>query len=407
MTVQLTVSKRSHLALSITVAGLLTLSACGGNGNGSGALSGGTAGSALSDSALSDSALVSNKLGVVNTPTTIDANLSNPWGLASGPGLPFWIADNNSNVATLYSSGGQILTNTVTGSTDVGVSVPQSQAGVAANTTGAVYNGHDGFLVPTSNGPESAQFIFDGEGGTIAAWAADSGSQAVTMYDDGIANGADHAVYKGLALGTANGTTLLYATDLHNSKVDVFDTTFAKPAQLQGKFADPTLPSGYAPFGIAALNDQLYVTFAMQDVPKHDEQAGVGLGFVDVFDFSGNFVSRFASAGALDAPWGLALAPPGFGTFGGDVLVGNFGDGMINVFAPNGTSLANAMGPLTVGNGGAINIPGLWALEFGNGDADKPVTSLFYTAGFADQTHGAFGSISVPPPSAPAAPSPY
>ena len=122
------------------------------------------------------------------------------------------------------------------------------------------------------------------------------------MYDDGIANAAEHAVYKGLALGMANGTTLLYATDLHNSKVDVFDATFAKPAQLQGKFIDPTLPSGYAPFGIAALNDQLYVTYAMQDAAKHDEQTGAGLGFVDIFDFSGNFVSRFASGGALDVP---------------------------------------------------------------------------------------------------------
>ena len=400
MTVQLSVSKRSHVPLSIAVAGLLTLSACGGNGGG------GPAGGATS-AGLSDSALVSNKVGVVNTPTTIDANLSNPWGLATGPGLPFWIADNNSNLATLYSGGGQILTNTVTASTDVGITMPQSQAGVAANTTGEVYNGNGGFLVPTSKGPEPAQFIFDGEGGTIAAWAADSGSQAVTMYDDGIANATEHAVYKGLALGTANGTTFLYATDLHNSKVDVFDATFAKPAQLQGKFIDPTLPSGYAPFGIAALNDQLYVTYAMQDAAKHDEQTGAGLGFVDIFDFSGNFVSRFASGGALDAPWGLAIAPSGFGMSAGDLLVGNFGDGKINVFAANGTSLATAMGSLTVANGGVLSIPGLWALQFGNGDADKPLTSLFYTAGFANQTDGVFGSISVPPPSAPAAPSPY
>ena len=161
---------------------MLTLSACGGNGNGGGGLAGGA-----TSAGLSDSALVSNKVGVVNTPTTIDANLSNPWGLATGPGLPFWIADNNSNLATLYSGGGQILTNTVTASTDVGIAMPQSQAGVAANTTGEVYNGNGGFLVPTSKGPEPALFMFDGEGGTIAAWAADSGSQTVTMYDDGIA----------------------------------------------------------------------------------------------------------------------------------------------------------------------------------------------------------------------------
>ena len=138
--------------------------------------------------------------------------------------------------------------------------------------------------------------------------------------------------------------------------------------------------------------------------PGHspDETTGAGLGYVDVFDLSGNFVSRFASAGVLNAPWGMAVAPAGFGSLAGDLLIGNFGDGKINVFAPNGTALATSMGPLTVTNGGTITIPGLWSLVFGNGDSDKPATTLFYTAGFADQTDGVFGSIAVttatPPP---------
>jgi uncharacterized protein (TIGR03118 family) len=131
----------------------------------------------------------------------------------------------------------------------------------------------------------------------------------------------------------------------------------------------------------------------MQDSAKHDEVTGAGLGYVDIFDFSGNFVSRFASAGSLNAPWGIAAAPAGFGMFQGDVLIGNFGDGTINIFKPDGTSLAASIGPLLGGNGQPLAFQGLWSLMFGNGDPDKPVATLFYTAGFASQTDGVFGSI--------------
>jgi uncharacterized protein (TIGR03118 family) len=134
---------------------------------------------------------------------------------------------------------------------------------------------------------------------------------------------------------------------------------------------------------------------AMRDPALHDEVTGAGLGYVDVYDFSGKFISRFASAGALNAPWGIALAPAGFGSIKGDLLIGNFGDGTINIFASNGTSLATSMGPLAVNNGATFAVPGLWSLAFGNGDPDKPVTTLFYTAGFSDQTDGVFGSIAV------------
>jgi len=338
---------------------------------------------------------VVDKAEVVAVATTIDANLQNPWGIATATGLPFWIADNNSNLATLYGGTGTIETQAVTGSADVGVAIPSSAAGVQANPTGQVYNGNGGFLIPTSNGQESALFIFDGEGGTITAWAKDSGATAVTAYDDGVVNGTDHAVYKGLALGTVSGATYLYATDLHNNKVDVFDTTFSKPAAMQGKFLDPGIPTGFVPFGIAALNGQLYVTFAKQDTEKHDEITGAGFGYVDIFDFSGKLVSQFASGGALNAPWGMAMAPAGFGSLEGDVLIGNFGDGMINIFTPNGTALATSVGHVMGSNGSAMAFPGLWSLVFGNGDSDKPLTTLFYTAGFADQTDGVFGSITV------------
>jgi uncharacterized protein (TIGR03118 family) len=153
------------------------------------------------------------------------------------------------------------------------------------------------------------------------------------------------------------------------------------------------LPPGFVPFGIASLSGQLYVSFAKQDTAQHDEITGAGLGYVDVFDFSGNLVNKFASAGALNTPWGMAVAPAGFGTLEGNVLIGNFGDGKINIFSSNGTALATAKGPLMGGNGQALSFPGLWSLAFGNGDVDKPSTTLFYTAGFADQTDGVFGSI--------------
>ena len=395
-------SRKVSASFAVGAVCTLSLAACGGGSGGGGAygssassVSSGTQMAAQTTSGFTDTALVSNKAGVVATTTTIDANLSNPWGLVTAPGLPFWIADNNSNVASLYSGSGQIQTNAVTGSTTTAITIPASTTGVAANPTGQVYNGTGGFLIPTSNGQETSLFIFSGEGGTIAAWAKDSGPTAVTAYDDGVSNGTEHAVYKGLALGSINGASFLYATDLHNNKVDVFDTNFAKPAAMQGKFIDPTMPAGFVPFGIAALKNQLYVTYAMRDTAMHDETTGAGLGYVDVFDFNGNFISRFASAGPLNAPWGIALAPAGFGSFDGDLLIGNFGDGTINIFAPNGTSLATDMGPLTLNGDAPFAVPGLWSLVFGDGDSDKPLTTLFYTAGFADQTDGVFGSIAM------------
>jgi len=392
-------------ALSLVVAFVVT--ACGGGGSGGSSSMANVADPPPATGGFTDAALVSDNNTVVATATTIDANLQNPWGIAVAPGLPFWIADNNSNLATLYSGTGAVETSEITGSNSTGIAIPASAAGVQANPTGQVYNGTGGFLIPTSRGQETALFLFDGEGGTISAWAQDSGATTVTVYDDGVANGASHAVYKGLAMGSVNGANYLYATDLHNNKIDVLDTNFSKPAAMQGLFVDPTMPAGFVPFGIAAVNGQLYVTYAMQDAAMHDEVTGAGMGYVDVFTFGGSLVSRFASAGVLNAPWGIAVAPSGFGTIAGDVLIGNFGDGTINVFAPNG-SLATDVGQLMVTNGGTFSVPGLWSLVFGNGDPDKPITTLFYTAGFADQTDGVFGRITTATVSAPTSPTgPY
>lgn len=371
---------KACLLISITAA----MMACGGGG-GSSAAGPGAQGFA-------DAPLVVDNQEVVAVKATVDANLKNPWGIATAPGLPFWIADNNSNFVTLYAGTGAIETQAQIGSPTA--TVPASATAGAANPTGAVFNGTAGFTISTAQGQEAAMFIFDGEAGTIAAWAKDSGATVTTVYDDGVLHAADHAVYKGLAIGSVAGASYLYATDLHNGKVDVFDSNFAKPQAMQGKFVDPNLPSGFAPFGIAAINGQLFVTFAMQDAAKHDEATGAGRGYVDVFDLSGNFVSRFASAGNLNAPWGIALAPVGFGSLAGSLLIGNFGDGTINIFTPQGAALATPDGSL-MSNGAAVTVPGLWSLTFGNGDSDKPATTLFYTAGLASQTDGVFGSITV------------
>jgi uncharacterized protein (TIGR03118 family) len=379
---------RAAAILGIGSACLGIVVACGGGGGG-----GVNSTTSSSSTVFVDTALVSNKAEVIASAATIDANLQNPWGIAVAPGFPFWISDNNSNLTTLYSGSGVQETQTITGSAQTGIAIPASAAGVPANPTGQVFNGGGGFLIPTSSGPQTAVFILVGEGGLVSGWAQNSGATAVTAYDDGVANADNHAVYKGVALGTVNGAAFLYATDLHNNKVDVFDTNFSKPAAMQGKFVDPAIPAGFAPFGITALNGQLYVTFAKQDTAKHDEITGAGLGYVDIFDFNGNLVSQFASAGALNAPWGVAIAPAGFGSLQGDVLIGNFGDGTINIYSPNGASLATSKGALVSSNGQPFAFPGLWALAFGNGDPDKPATTLFYTAGFASQIDGVFGTI--------------
>jgi uncharacterized protein (TIGR03118 family) len=380
------ISNRAALAVTTCSACLALLAACGG-GAGHGA--------APAAVGFTDTALVSSSATATASAKTIDANLQNPWGIAIGPNMPFWISDNNNNLSTLYSGIGGNETQTITGSNNMGIAIPESAAGSAASPTGQIYNGSGGFTIPTTRGQEPALFIFDGQGGTIAAWATDSGATAFTAYDDTVANGVDHAVYKGLAIGTGAGAGLLFATDFHNNKVDVFDAHFSKPAAMQGKFVDPDMPAGFAPFGIQTLQGHLFVTFAKQDDTKLEEITGAGLGYVDVFDFSGNLLNRFASAGSLNAPWGVAVAPAGFGSLQGDVLIGNFGDGTINIFSPNGTSPANFEGPLMSTGGQPLAFPALWSLAFGNGDADKPVTTLFYTAGLTKLTDGVLGGITL------------
>jgi hypothetical protein len=76
------------------------------------------------------------------------------------------------------------------------------------------------------------------------------------------------------------------------------------------------------------------VTYAKQDAAKHDDVAGVGNGFVDEFDTSGNFIRPFATRGLLNSPIGATIDPANFGQFSNDVLIGNFGDSHVNAFDP-------------------------------------------------------------------------
>ena len=244
----------------------------------------------------------------------VDAALVNAWGLVASATSPWWIADNGADVSTLYNGNtGAKLALTV---------------GVPSAPTGVVFNGGTGFAVSNGTASAPARFIFATEQGTVLGWSPTvAATQAVVAID----NSAVGAVYKGLAIASAAGGDRLYATNFHAGTVDVFDAAFHP---VSAGFSDATLPPGYAPFGIRNLGGTIYVTYALQDADKHDDIAGVGHGFVNAFDPGGHLLHRVASRGLLNSPWGLALAPADFGQFGGDLLVGNFGDGHLNAFDP-------------------------------------------------------------------------
>jgi uncharacterized protein (TIGR03118 family) len=305
-----------------------------------------------------------------------DPNLVNPWGQSAGPTTPLWVADNGSNVSTLYSGG---VDGSIPAIVPLVVSIPKGAP------TGTVFNSTTGFVVHTKTGSAPANFIFDSEAGVVSAWSKTvSGTKAQIEFGD------KHAVYKGLALASANGADYLYAANFHKGRIDVFDDHFNKVRRLSRMFQDPSIPGGFAPFNIQLLGSDLYVTYAKQDAKRHDDVAGPGNGFVDEFDTSGNLVARLISRGDLNSPWGLAIAPSDFGVFAGDLLVGNFGDGAIHAYDP---TTGAPKGQLTNTDGNPIQINGLWALRFGNGMFASPGT-LVFTAGIGDESHGLLGEIS-------------
>ena len=243
------------------------------------------------------------------------------------------------------------------------------------------------FVVSAGAKSGAARFLFATEGGQILGWSPTVNATTALVGADSSAAGA---VYKGLTVTTDR----LYATDFHNGRVDVFDKSFA-PVSLP--FQDPKLPKGYAPFGIQALNGSIFVTYARQDAARKDDVAGAGAGYVDQFTTEGQLVARVASGGRKNAPpnapWGLATAPASFGVFSGDLLVGNFGNGRIAAYQDRGGGKWVYKGELRRGDQTLITIDGLWGIAFGNGAAAGPATSLYFTAGPADESHGRFGSI--------------
>jgi uncharacterized protein (TIGR03118 family) len=314
-----------------------------------------------------------------------DPNLVNAWGVAFNPFGPVWVADNKTGVSTLYDGMGKPQS--------LIVQIPSpANASVMGSPTGIVFNGSTGFVVSQGSASGPSRFIFATEDGVIAGWAPNvDATHAIRVVDNSAATGA---VYKGLALSAGGKGSLLYAADFHNNKVDVFDSSF-KPATLSsGAFTDSTLPAGFAPFGIQAINGDIYVAYAKQDAAKHDDVAGNGLGYINVFDPNGKFIKRLVSAGALNAPWGMTVAPAGFGNFANRLLVGNFGDGKINAYS---IATGAFIGTISGTNQQPIQISGLWGLAFGNGFANQPVDTLFFAAGPGGEMHGLYGRIDVAP----------
>jgi uncharacterized protein (TIGR03118 family) len=317
-----------------------------------------------------------------------DPSLINPWGLAHSSTSPFWISDQGTNVATLYAvTGSTNVTKTVINPPSGFVSIPTTASG-PQGPTGQINNTNTASFQLTPGTPStSARFIFANLNGTISGWAGGPAS-SVQVTTPG-------AVYTGLAINQAQ-TRLYAANDAGTGGINVFDSSFA-PVSLPGAFLDPNLPAGFVPFNVQDIGGKVYVTYAPAG---HAAQAAAtpGTGIVDIFDENGVFQQRVITGSQLAAPWGITLAPAGFGPFGGDLLVGNFSyvDSEINAFDPiNGAYLGTI--PIDVGNG---NTPGgLWSLNFGIGGNNGSPTTLYFTDGLDGETHGLFAAIApVPEP---------
>lgn len=305
----------------------------------------------------------------------VDPNLRNAWGIAFNPTGFVWVNDNATSLSTLYDGNG----------------VPQSLVvATPAGPTGIVFNASTDFKVSLNGVTAASPFIFASENGAISAWSPSvSRTLALTAFD-GKAGGS---VYKGLALAAWQGANYLYAADFHNGRIDVFNATFGK-ATLPGAFRDPALPAGYAPFGIQAIGDRIYVAYAKRQASGDDEAAGAGAGVLDVFDTGGNFIKQLVNGGALNAPWGIALAPANFGSYSNKLLVANFGDGRINAYDPGTGAMS---GTLSKTDGTPVVVDGLWGIAFGPGVNSQPTNTLFFTAGPGGEAHGLYGRIDLAP----------
>jgi uncharacterized protein (TIGR03118 family) len=324
----------------------------------------------------------------VNSALITDPFLKNAWGISHSTGSPFWVSDNAAGVATLYQ-----VNPTTNATTKVTIgSPPDPSGGVvipplgSGTPTGQVFNSAS--VTGAFNGDA---FLFVSEDGTISGWRTAQGTTAEVLQTGTTAN-----VYKGTTLDTTGGHSYLLAANFRAGAVDVSKGDAGAPA-LAGKFLDPNLPAGYAPFNIQTLGNMIYVTYALQDAAKHDDDPGAGHGFVSAFDLQGNFLGRIGAMGSLNSPWGLAIAPSSFGSVAGDLLVGNFGDGTINLFSPD-PATPGFLGQLSGVDGKPIAIDGLWGLITGNDGSGGSSQKIYFSAGPTGETNGLFGVIQVPEP---------
>jgi uncharacterized protein (TIGR03118 family) len=318
-----------------------------------------------------------------------DPNLKNPWGTSVGPNTPIWVSDNHAGVTTLYDGAGNPQPKVV-----AIPAPPSAGAGAVGAPTGQAFNTLDNnspdFVISKNGASGPAFFLFATEDGTIAGWNPNvDPTHAVIAVDNSTATDAAGDVganYKGLALVTTAAGKFIYATSFRFGRVDVFDSHF----NLVNSFTDPTIPAGFAPFGIHNIGGKLFVTFAKQGPGKDDDAARPGNGFVDVFSPNGDLLQRLVGRGRLDSPWAVTLAPSSFGAFGGDILVGNFGDGHINAYDP---ATGAFQGELSGPGGGPITIDGLWGLRFAPTALNANPNALYFTAGLNHEADGLFGTL--------------
>jgi uncharacterized protein (TIGR03118 family) len=318
-----------------------------------------------------------------------DPNLKNPWGTSVGPGSPIWVSDNHAGVATLYDGAGNPQPRVVA------IPAPPSAGpGAVGAPDGQAFNTFDpnstDFVISKNGKSGPAFFVFATEDGTIAGWNPSvDNANAVIAVDRSTATdsaGDVGANYKGLALVSTPQGKFIYATSFRFGRVDVFDNHF----NLVNSFTDPTIPAGFAPFGIHNIGGKLYVTFAKQGPGKADDDAGPGNGFVDVFAPNGDLLQRLVSRGKLDSPWAVTLAPSTFGAFGGDILVGNFGNGRIHAYNP---TTGEFLGTLSRPGGAPVTIDGLWGVRFAPATPGAGPNTLFFTAGLNHEADGLFGTL--------------
>ncbi|HVQ92682.1 MAG TPA: TIGR03118 family protein [Mycobacteriales bacterium] len=311
---------------------------------------------------------------VAGAAPVVDPHLVNAWGLAHSPTSPLWVANNGTSSATLYAGGAGGAPPTIN----------PLVVTTAGGPTGQAFNGGTQFVVTGPSGSGPARFLFSTLSGDLLAWnPAAAPTTAISV------SHVDGAVYTGLAIGSNEFGSFLLASDFRNGRIDVFNSLFQRSNLPAPAFTDPRLPRGYAPFNVDFLDGHAYVAYAKVDTATGRNQPGRGLGFVDVFNRFGQLERRLASHGTLNSPWGFEIAPDSFGAFAGDLLVGNFGDGRVNVFdRTNG----RFKGQLRDAGGHVIVIPGLWDLLRGTANTGG-TDAVWFSAGPGEETHGLVGLL--------------